>query len=148
MALYHLGPARGTGSCCTQSSLLVATPHDAAHHCRPQQPARQEHGAFRPALRGHAGDDGGHREGIDLALGPGKDGVVLQPEGIVAAELNAEQQNALLALIRTRVGITNDPAAAKRMAEIQANLAQAHLVWSGPTTNGSAAYWRIQRRWC
>jgi uncharacterized protein DUF3500 len=80
----------------------------------------------------------------DLALGPGKDGVALQPEGIIASELNAAQQDALLALIKTRVGIINDTAAAKRMAEIQANLAQTYLAWSGPTTAGSAAYYRIQ----
>jgi len=83
-------------------------------------------------------------EPIDLAFGPGEDGVVLQPEGIVAAELSAEQQTALLHLIRTRIGIINDTAAAKRMAEIQANLAKTYFAWSGSTTNGSAAYWRIQ----
>jgi hypothetical protein len=83
-------------------------------------------------------------EPIDLARGPGKDGVVLQPEGIVAAALSAEQQKALLALISTRVGIVNDTAAAKRMAEIQADLAQPYLAWSGPTTSASAAYWRVQ----
>ena len=53
-------------------------------------------------------------------------------------------QKALLALIRTRIGIINDTAAAKRMAEIQANLARTYFAWSGPTTNGSAAYWRIR----
>ena len=39
----------------------------------------------------------------------------------------------VLALIRTRIGIINDTAA-KRMAEIQANLARTYFAWSGPTT--------------
>ena len=81
---------------------------------------------------------------IDLILGPGADGDVLQPEGVVASELSADQQAALLTLIRTRIGLINNTAAAKRMAEIQANLDQTYFAWSGPTTNGSAAYWRIQ----
>jgi hypothetical protein len=31
-----------------------------------------------------------------------------------------------------------------RMAEIRTNLPQTYFAWSGPTTNGSAAYFRIQ----
>jgi hypothetical protein len=81
---------------------------------------------------------------LDLVLGPGQDGVVLQPEGLLATALSAEQQAALLALIRTRVGLINATAAAKRMAEIEANLAETYLAWSGPTDNGSAAYFRVQ----
>jgi hypothetical protein len=81
---------------------------------------------------------------INLVLGPGQDGISIQPEGILASALNAEQQTALLALIRTRVGIVNETAATKRMAEIEANLAQTYFAWSGPTTAGSAAYFRIQ----
>ena len=42
------------------------------------------------------------------------------------------------------VSIINDTAAATRMAEIKARLADTYFAWSGPTTNGSPAYFRIQ----
>jgi hypothetical protein len=42
------------------------------------------------------------------------------------------------------VRIINDRAAEAKMAEIQANLADTYFAWSGPTTNGSRAYFRIQ----
>jgi len=58
--------------------------------------------------------------------------------------LNAAQQQMLLDLAHEWVGILNDEAAAAKMAEIKANLAETWFAWSGPTTNGSAAYFRIQ----
>lgn len=84
------------------------------------------------------------RDFIDLVLGPGEDGKTIQPEGLAASELTAVQQSALLDLIRTRVGIINETVAAKRMAEIESNLSQTYFAWYGPTSNGSATYWRIQ----
>ena len=80
----------------------------------------------------------------DLVLGPGQDGRTIQPEGIRATALNASQQSMLLELIREWAGIMNDAYAEPRMAEIKANLPQTYFAWSGPTTNGSAAYFRIQ----
>jgi Protein of unknown function (DUF3500) len=80
----------------------------------------------------------------DLVLGPGQDGRTIQPEGVRAAALNAAQQSMLLELIREWTGIMNDAYAEPRMAEIQANLPQTYFAWSGPTTNGSASYFRIQ----
>jgi hypothetical protein len=80
----------------------------------------------------------------DLVLGPGQDGRVIQPEGIRASALPQAQQDALLEIIREWAGIMNDAFAAPRMAEIRANLAQTYFAWSGPTTNGSVAYFRIQ----
>jgi hypothetical protein len=50
----------------------------------------------------------------------------------------------LLDLAHEWVGILNDEAAAAKMAEIKANLPETWFAWSGPTTNGSAAYFRIQ----
>ena len=50
----------------------------------------------------------------------------------------------LLDLVREWAGIVNDAFAEPRMAEIRANLPQTYFAWSGPTTNGSAAYFRIQ----
>lgn len=80
----------------------------------------------------------------DLVLGPGQDGKTIQPEGIKASALNAEQQQMLLELAREWVGILNDEAAAAKMAEIKANLPETWFAWSGPTTQGSASYFRIQ----
>ena len=80
----------------------------------------------------------------DLVLGPGEDGKTIQPEGINASELNQAQQRMLFDLAHEWVGIINDEAAATRMADIESHLADTWFAWSGPTTNGSAAYFRIQ----
>ncbi len=79
----------------------------------------------------------------DLVLGPGRDGQVIQPEGIVGAELSASQQAMLLDLEHEWAGIMNDAFAAPRMAELRADLPKTYFAWSGPTTNGSQAYFRI-----
>jgi len=80
----------------------------------------------------------------DLVLPPGQDGKVVQPEGIRASALSPAQQTKLLELIREWAGIMNDSYSEPRMAELKANLPQTYFAWSGPTTNGSAAYFRIQ----
>jgi hypothetical protein len=80
---------------------------------------------------------------MDLALGPGKDGVVLSPEGIVATDLTSDQRTMLIDLVQDRVGILNEEDAALRMAEIEANLDETYFAWAGPTAVGSAAYYRI-----
>jgi Protein of unknown function (DUF3500) len=80
----------------------------------------------------------------DLVLGPGEDGKVIQPEGILASLLNAGQQAMLLDLAHEWVGILNDEAANAKMAEIKSNLPRTHFAWSGATKNGGLAYYRIQ----
>jgi hypothetical protein len=80
----------------------------------------------------------------DLVLGPGQDGRAIQPEGIRAATLTTPQQTTLLEIVREWAGIQHDAFAEPRMAEIRANLPDTFFAWSGPTTNGSAAYFRIQ----
>jgi hypothetical protein len=80
----------------------------------------------------------------DLVLGPGQDGKVIQPEGLNAASLSPAQQTMLLDLVQEWAGIVNTAFAAPRMAEIRANLPKTFFAWSGPTTNGSVAYLRIQ----
>jgi hypothetical protein len=79
----------------------------------------------------------------DLVLGPGKDGQTIQPEGIRANALSPVQQTMLWELVREWVGIMNDAFAEPRMAEIKADPANIYFAWSGPTTNGSAAYFRV-----
>ena len=80
----------------------------------------------------------------DLVLGPGADGKVIQPEGILASDLDANQQALLLDVVHEWVGILNDEAAAAKMAEIKANLPRTYFAWSGSTKNGGLAYYRIQ----
>jgi hypothetical protein len=80
----------------------------------------------------------------DLVLAPGQDGKTIQPEGIRATALSQPQQSMLLDLVREWTGIVNDAFAEPRMAEIRKNVPQTYFAWSGPTTNGSAAYFRIQ----
>jgi hypothetical protein len=80
----------------------------------------------------------------DLVLGPGEDGRVIAPEGLRASAMNPRQQEMLLDLAHEWVGILNDPAANAKMAEIKGNLAQTWFAWSGTTTNGGVAYYRIQ----
>ncbi len=80
----------------------------------------------------------------DLVLGPGNDGKVIQPEGMLASSMNAKQQEMLLDIAHEWVGILNDEGAAAKMAEIKANLPNTYFAWSGATTNGALAYYRIQ----
>jgi hypothetical protein len=95
-------------------------------------------------------DEGQRKEAIlnykvaDLVLGPGKDGKTIQPEGIKCSAMNASQQAMLLDLVGEWAGIVNEQAAAVRMAEIKANMSATWFAWSGPTTNGMPAYYRIQ----
>ena len=79
-----------------------------------------------------------------VVAGPGRDGEVIKPEGVRVSAFNPAQTAMLLDLIKEWVGIVNDTAAAAKMAEIQGKLADTYFAWSGPTTNGSAAYFRIQ----
>ena len=80
----------------------------------------------------------------DLVLGAGKDGRTIQPEGIRASALSDAQQTMVLDLVREWTGIMNDAFAEPRMADIRAKLSDTYFAWSGPTTSGSAAYFRIQ----
>jgi hypothetical protein len=80
----------------------------------------------------------------DLVLGPREDGRTIQPEGLRASAMTPKQQDALLDLAKEWAGIVTDAFGEPRMAELKANLAQTWFAWSGPITNGSQAYFRIQ----
>jgi hypothetical protein len=79
----------------------------------------------------------------DLVLGPDENVRVLEPEGLPASEMSADQQALLLDVVREWAGIVNEPAAEARMAEIEQNLGETYFAWSGPTTNGEPVYYRI-----
>jgi hypothetical protein len=80
----------------------------------------------------------------DLVLGPGQDGRAIQPEGIRGSSLSESQQTMLWDLVREWSGMMTDAFAEARMAELRANLRDTYFAWSGPTTNGSVAYFRVQ----
>ena len=84
----------------------------------------------------------------DLVLGPGQDGKVIQPEGVKASAMNEQQRAMLLDLISEWAGIVHETAAAARMAEIKAGIAETWFAWSGPTTvtpgHNGTSYYRIQ----
>ena len=80
----------------------------------------------------------------DLVLGPGQDGKTIQPEGIRASALSAAQQTMLWDVVREWSGIMADAFAEPRMADLKSRLNDTYFAWSGPTTPGSAAYFRIQ----
>jgi len=58
--------------------------------------------------------------------------------------LSASQQTTLMEIVREWAGIAHDGFATPRLEEIRGNLPQTYFAWSGPTTPGSAAYFRIQ----
>ena len=68
---------------------------------------------------------------------------MLEPEGIPASEMDADQQAMLLDLVRQWVGIINDETAQARMSEIEDGLNETYFAWAGPTTNGELIYYRI-----
>jgi hypothetical protein len=80
----------------------------------------------------------------DLVLGATQDGKTIQPEGIRASALSAAQQAMLWDIAREWIGIAADGIAEPRMTEIKSHLNDTYFAWSGPTTNGSAAYFRVQ----
>ncbi len=80
----------------------------------------------------------------DLVLGATQDGKTIQPEGIRASALTAAQQTMMWDLVREWSGISADAYAEARMTELKSHLNDTYFAWSGPTTNGSVAYYRIQ----
>jgi len=80
----------------------------------------------------------------NLVLGPGQDGKTIPPEGLKCSTLDKEQRATLIELIAAWVNILPEDSAASRMAAIKAKIDDTHFAWYGPTTDGSAVYFRIQ----
>jgi hypothetical protein len=80
----------------------------------------------------------------NLVLGPGTDGKMIQPEGIRGSSLNPDQRARLLDLAGEWISILEGAAAAAKTTEVKANLSDTYFAWSGSTTNGQAAYFRVQ----
>jgi hypothetical protein len=80
----------------------------------------------------------------DLILGPGKDGKMIEPEGVKGSALSRSARQQLLSLIDAWVGIMSPAAATAKMAEVTNNLPNTYFAWSGGTTPGSNVYFRVQ----
>jgi hypothetical protein len=80
----------------------------------------------------------------DLVLGPGRDGQMIQPEGIKGSALTEKQREMLLDLAGEWTGIMHEAVAKAKMEELKQHIAETWFAWSGPTEKGSAAYFRIQ----
>ena len=80
----------------------------------------------------------------ELLLGPGRDGKTIEPKGVKGSALTGAQQALLLELIGAWVNIVEPDTAAARMAGIKDKIGETYFAWSGPTANGSAAYFRVQ----
>ena len=80
----------------------------------------------------------------NLVLGPGQDRKKIAPQGIKGSALTDRQRALLLEVIAAWVHILPSETASARLAEIKRTLPDTYFAWSGPTRNGSAAYYRIQ----
>lgn len=80
----------------------------------------------------------------NLVLGPGEDGKVIQPEGLRGDAMNERQRAMLVDLIAEWATILNDEAAAAKLQEVRAAIAQTWFAWAGSTANGKPAYFRVQ----
>lgn len=80
----------------------------------------------------------------NLVLGPGRDGQMIEPEGIKATDLSEEQREMLLDLASEWTGIMPESVSERKMEEMKQNVEETWFAWSGPTEPGSAAYFRIQ----
>jgi len=79
----------------------------------------------------------------DLALGPGRDGQMIEPEGIKGANLTEKQRTMLIDLVSEWTGIIHDAAATAKLEEVKKNIAETWFAWSGPPEKGGAAYFRV-----
>jgi hypothetical protein len=80
----------------------------------------------------------------DLVLGPGRDGQMIQPEGIKGSDLSGKQREMLLDLAGEWTGMMHETVAKAKMDELKQHILETWFAWSGPTEKGSAAYFRIQ----
>jgi Protein of unknown function (DUF3500) len=80
----------------------------------------------------------------DLVLGPGRDGQMIEPEGIKGSDLTEKQREMLLGLAEEWTGIMYDAVATAKLEDLKKHVAETWFAWSGPTEPKSAAYFRIQ----
>jgi hypothetical protein len=81
----------------------------------------------------------------DVILGPARAAEPLEPQGIEASALDAEQRALLLRLLEAYVGNLEPSLAAREMERIRsAGIERLHFLWIGATAPGQPHYYRIQ----
>ena len=80
---------------------------------------------------------------IDLVLGPGHDGQILQPEGLPGSAMTPAQKQQFLRLVEARLDFLNADDLAPQVAAIRATLDQTYFGWWGATAPLGVAYYRI-----
>ena len=80
----------------------------------------------------------------DIRTGPGRDGFVPTTIGLLAAEMTAKQKALLVAAIDRWISIQPSQDAARRMAELEADLERTYFAWTGTNDPNARAYMRIQ----
>ncbi len=99
--------------------------------------------SLRPEQQAAATIDSAKTRNNLLAAG-NQDNLVLDPEGIRAAEFDSGQKLALLGLIREYVGNLRDPHAAVTMEEIGEHVDDTWFGWRGAAEDDAVFYYRIQ----
>ncbi|PQO25579.1 hypothetical protein C5Y96_24925 [Blastopirellula marina] len=79
----------------------------------------------------------------NLVLGPGRDGQMIEPEGLKADQLSEKQRAMLIDLATEWTGIANELVAAAKLEEMKKGISETWFAWSGSTEKGSPAYFRI-----
>lgn len=85
-----------------------------------------------------------NKRGTDMQAGAGGDNAVIPYAGINAADLSAEQQDQLLALIGQWVNSMPDEDASIKMDDVRAHLDETWFAWIGDTGPDAVFYYRIQ----
>jgi hypothetical protein len=80
---------------------------------------------------------------IDLVLGPGHDGQMLQPEGLPGRAMTPAQKAQFLKLIAARLDFLNAVDLKPQIAAVAATLDRTYFGWWGPSQPLGAAYYRI-----
>ena len=80
---------------------------------------------------------------IDLLLGPGQHGRVVEREGIKGSDLTDAQKELLLDVITARLGFMNDDDHAAKMETVAAEIDDTYFGWWGPQGVPGAAYFRV-----
>ena len=80
---------------------------------------------------------------IDLLLGPGQHGRVVEREGIKGSDLTIAQKELLLDVITSRLDFMNDDDFAAKMETVAAEIDDTYFGWWGPQGVPGAAYFRV-----
>ena len=82
-------------------------------------------------------------QAIDLLLGPGQHGRIVEPEGIKGSDLTDAQKELLLGVIAARLGFMNEDDYAAKMTTVRAELDDTYFGWWGPEAVLGTAYFRV-----